>query len=135
MAEKGESSTSKNRLKSLNSETSTENDAQLEYLSYDLVDKLSKYAIEHLQGTMEEYNLLENMNLAIAQKYKEMGHVTEKVKCSLETYNAQMTSIRPHLEKIQEIHKRTCELEEIAYKLDSYVKLLELTFKNWRKDE
>lgn len=95
--------------------------------------KTSEYLKGELEGTIEDYKLLEQMNKVTLSKYAEMKNISTAVGNSLQDLNDRYKSLQPFLDQIDQIEDNVTSLEQAAYKLDAYSKRLEAKFKALEK--
>lgn len=92
--------------------------------------KTADYLHGELEGTIEDYKLLENMNRITINKYTEMKSTANEIAERLQTLNDKYKQLQPYLDQIDQIEESVNHLEQAAYKLDNYSKRLEARFKN-----
>jgi len=108
---------------------STIPDSELDRLAKDAFDKSGQYLTGVLEGTVDDYKLLEQMNDTTAQRYADIKQVATNVTKSLEDLNSKYENLRPYLDLVDDIDRSSKRLEEAAYAIDAYVKTLETKFK------
>ncbi|KAH9519779.1 biogenesis of lysosome- organelles complex 1 subunit 2 [Bulinus truncatus] len=95
--------------------------------------KTAEYLRGELDGTIEDYKLLEKMNQITMNKYSEMKQIALGVSGALKDLNDKYNSLQPYLEQIDQIEESVVALEQVAYNLDQYSKKLENKFKALEK--
>ena len=95
--------------------------------------KTAEYLHGELEGTIEDYKLLENMNRITINKYTEMKSTADSIAVNLQTLNDKYKQLQPFLDQIDQIEESVSTLEQAAYKLDNYSKRLEARFRNLEK--
>ena len=95
--------------------------------------KTAEYLHGELEGTIEDYKLLENMNRITINKYTEMKSTADSIVVNLQTLNDKYKQLQPFLDQIDQIEESVSTLEQAAYKLDNYSKRLEARFRNLEK--
>uniref|UniRef100_A0A2C9LNK1 Biogenesis of lysosome-related organelles complex 1 subunit 2 n=1 Tax=Biomphalaria glabrata TaxID=6526 RepID=A0A2C9LNK1_BIOGL len=91
--------------------------------------KTAEYLQGELDGTIEDYKLLESMNKITMNKYAEMKQIALSVSGALNELNNKYNQLQPYLEQIDQIEESVAALEQVAYNLDQYSKKLENKFK------
>uniref|UniRef100_A0A0B7A136 Biogenesis of lysosome-related organelles complex 1 subunit 2 n=1 Tax=Arion vulgaris TaxID=1028688 RepID=A0A0B7A136_9EUPU len=95
--------------------------------------KTAEYLRGELDGTVEDYKLLEKMNQLTMSKYSEMKHIALSISGALNDLSDKYKSLQPYLEQIDQIEESVTALEQAAYSLDQYSKRLENKFKALEK--
>uniref|UniRef100_A0A1I7YMI1 Biogenesis of lysosome-related organelles complex 1 subunit 2 n=1 Tax=Steinernema glaseri TaxID=37863 RepID=A0A1I7YMI1_9BILA len=103
---------------------------EMRRLSAEMHNKVSMYIQGQIEGTIDDYKLLEDMNKTSAQRYADMKQVTKRVSEKINELNKKAEDIRPYLEQIDEIDQATKRLEEATAVLDNYVLGLETRFRS-----
>ncbi|GFR78354.1 biogenesis of lysosome-related organelles complex 1 subunit 2 [Elysia marginata] len=98
-------------------------------LCRDTFQKTAEYLRGELDGTIEDYKLLEKMNTVTSSRYSEMKHIALSISGALKSLNEKYQSLQPYLEQIDQIEESVATLEQAAYSLDQYSKRLESKFK------
>ena len=104
--------------------------SELKRLADDMHEKVGVYLQGQIEGTIEEYKLLEEMNNVTSQRYSDMKQVAEGVADKLSLLNDKYEMLRPYLQQIDEIDENTRKLEDAATTLDIYVSSLENKLQN-----
>ncbi|XP_052781709.1 biogenesis of lysosome-related organelles complex 1 subunit 2-like [Mya arenaria] len=91
--------------------------------------KTSEYLKGELDGTIEDYKLLETMNKVTVSKYSEMKNTAGEIGGALQELNEKYENLLPFLEQIDHVEDSVNSLEQAAYRLDAYSKRLEAKFK------
>lgn len=102
---------------------------RLQSLSSDMFHKMTAYLHAEVQGTVEDYMLLEKMNHATLAKYDGMLRTAHHTGNALHSVNQKFVHLLPYLEQIEQIENTVLSLEQAAYKLDAYTKRLEEKFR------
>ncbi|GAB6028473.1 Bioproteinsis of lysosome- organelles complex 1 subunit 2 [Chamberlinius hualienensis] len=110
-----------------------EDTAHIRELSKDMFEKTAIYLQGELEGTLDDYKLLEEMNKVTLVKYTDMKEIAASVSKTLKELNVKYKTLQPYLEQIDQIEQSALKLEQAAYKLDKYSKRLELKFKELEK--
>lgn len=111
----------------------TDDDGKITQLTKLTFEKTSDYLEGELEGTLEDYKLLEEMNRITITKYSDMKQIAANVSKALKELNDKYKSLQPYLEQIDQIEESALKLEQAAYKLDAYSKRLEAKFKMLEK--
>ncbi|ESO98233.1 hypothetical protein LOTGIDRAFT_231346 [Lottia gigantea] len=102
-------------------------------LCQETFQKTAEYVQGELEGTIEDYRLLEKMNKVTVGKYSEMKNIATSIESALRDLNVKYRSLQPYLEQIDQIEDSVASLEQAAYSLDHYSKRLEAKFKALEK--
>ncbi|XP_045214540.2 biogenesis of lysosome-related organelles complex 1 subunit 2-like isoform X2 [Mercenaria mercenaria] len=95
--------------------------------------KTAEYLKGELEGTVEDYKLLETMNKVTVSKYSEMKNSAADIGTALQALNEKYRNLQPFLDQVDQIEDSVSSLEQAAYKLDAYSKRLEAKFKSLEK--
>lgn len=98
-----------------------------------MFEKISEYLKSELSGSLEDYELLEKLNELTKQKYQEMDNITKALTGRMDGINEKYTNLQPFLAMIDKVDTSVTNLEQAAYKLDTYSKELEARFKKLEK--
>ena len=101
----------------------------LHSLCADMFNKLSQYMNSEVATTLEDYKLLEKMNMVTMDKYDSMLEMAKSTGNNLHSLNQKLADLQPYLDMIEAIETKVIALEQAAYKLDAYSKHLEERFK------
>lgn len=102
-------------------------------LCQETMAKTAEYLRGELEGTAEEYKLLEQMNQVTINKYSEMKHIAMNISRAMVELDDKYRSLQPYLDQIDQIEESVSNLEQAAYRLDAYSKRLESKFKTLQK--
>ena len=82
-----------------------------------------------MQGTNDLLELLEKMNVRVAEEYKGFGDVASGLRVFVEQLKSKSGSFGEYVQQIDAIEKQVTEFEAVISMLDKYVALLELKVK------
>ncbi|XP_031478890.1 biogenesis of lysosome-related organelles complex 1 subunit 2 isoform X2 [Nymphaea colorata] len=91
----------------------------------DLFTNLSSMVKSELQGTGNLLQLLEKMNLKVAEEYQNFGDIASGLRVFVEQLKAKNGSFHEYVQQIDSIERQVTEFEAIISMLDNYVRLLE----------
>ncbi|XP_015951857.1 biogenesis of lysosome-related organelles complex 1 subunit 2 [Arachis duranensis] len=91
----------------------------------DLFSSISTMIKSELQGTNNQLELLEKMNVRVAEEYKGYGDLTSGLRVFVEQLKCKSGSFNEYVEQIDAIEKQVTEFEVVVSMLDKYVCLLE----------
>ncbi|XP_057459042.1 biogenesis of lysosome-related organelles complex 1 subunit 2 [Lotus japonicus] len=91
----------------------------------DLFTSISTMIKSELQGTNNHLELLEKMNLRVAEEYKGFGDLASGLRVFVEQLKCKSGSFNEYVEQIDAIEKQVTEFEAVVSMLDKYVALLE----------
>lgn len=77
------------------------------------------------QDTNNQLELLEKMNLKVAEEYKEFGDVASGLRVFVEQLKSKSGSFDEYVQQIDAIEQQVAEFEAVISMLDKYVSLLE----------
>lgn len=77
------------------------------------------------QGTNNTLELLEKMNLRVAEEYKGFGDVASGLRVFVEQLKAKSGSFDEYVQQIDAIEQQVTQFEAVISMLDKYVSLLE----------
>lgn len=93
-------------------------------------DKISDYISAELNASIKDYQFLNKLNRTTLEPFNDYISVAEKIAKNVDRINANQTLSKSDLiKRIDEIDQKVNQLEALAYKIDSYSKRLEDTFK------
>ncbi|KAF2312285.1 hypothetical protein P3X46_016284 [Hevea brasiliensis] len=78
-----------------------------------------------LQGTNNLMELVEKMNLKVAEEYKGFGDVASGLRVFVEQLKSKSGSFDQYVQQIDAIERQVTEFEAVISMLDKYVSLLE----------
>ncbi|XP_003389556.1 PREDICTED: biogenesis of lysosome-related organelles complex 1 subunit 2-like [Amphimedon queenslandica] len=119
-------------LAALAEEATKKNDEKKEKtreLTRDMFDKVADYVNGELAMTCEEYDLLLRLNQVTIAKYNDMTTIASGLADVSQRLNDKFVSLQQYCDQIDQVDTRVAELEQTAYRLDSYAKQLEARFK------
>ncbi|MED6125922.1 hypothetical protein PIB30_073259 [Stylosanthes scabra] len=91
----------------------------------DLFSSIGTMIKSELQGTNNQLELLEKMNLRVAEEYKGYGDLASGLRVFVEQLKCKSGSFNEYVEQIDAIEKQVTEFEVVVSMLDKYVCLLE----------
>ncbi|KAK9272804.1 hypothetical protein L1049_003182 [Liquidambar formosana] len=91
----------------------------------DLFTSVSTMIKGDLQGTNNLLELLEKMNLRVAEEYKGFGDVASGLRVFVEQLKSKSGSFDDYVQQIDAIEQQVTEFEAVISMLDKYVSLLE----------
>ncbi|PVD39166.1 hypothetical protein C0Q70_01794 [Pomacea canaliculata] len=124
MAEKAEQTLPKSPDVEESEEAKEPPPADVVELCHETFQKTAEYLRGELEGTIEDYKLLEKMNKVTICKYSEMKHIALSIGSALHDLNEKYKSLQPYLDQIDAIEESVAALEQAAYSLDQYSKRL-----------
>ena len=103
----------------------------LENLSKDMIKSTGDYINGEIDVCIADYKLLEQMNKAVTEKYKNLTKYSSSISSEMDKLNEAYAALMPMLTQIDQVEKCIGDLEESANKLDVYSKKLEAKFKQF----
>ncbi|KAF8399237.1 hypothetical protein HHK36_015102 [Tetracentron sinense] len=91
----------------------------------DLFTSVSSMIKGELQGTNNLLELLEDMNLKVAEEYKGFGDLASGLRVFVEQLKAKSGSFDEYVQQIDAIEQQVTEFEAVISMLDKNVSLLE----------
>lgn len=91
----------------------------------DLFTSISTMIKGDLQGTNNLLELLEKMNIRVAEEYKGFGDVASGLRVFVEQLKSKSSSFDEYVQQIDAIEQQVTEFEAVISMLDKYVSLLE----------
>ncbi|RDX65270.1 Biogenesis of lysosome-related organelles complex 1 subunit 2, partial [Mucuna pruriens] len=91
----------------------------------DLFSSISTMIKSELQGTNNHLELLEKMNVRVAEEYKGFGDLASGLRVFVEQLKCRSGSFNEYVEQVDNIEKQVTEFEAVVSMLDKYVALLE----------
>ncbi|KAG9448599.1 hypothetical protein H6P81_008564 [Aristolochia fimbriata] len=91
----------------------------------DLFAKMSVMVKGELQGANNQLELLEKMNLRVAEEYNSFGDVASGLRVFVEQLKEKNSSFEGYIQQIDTIDQQVTEFEAVVSMLDKYVSLLE----------
>ncbi|KAJ7971139.1 biogenesis of lysosome-related organelles complex 1 subunit 2-like [Quillaja saponaria] len=102
-----------------------ENHDELAESLNDLFASISAMVKSELQGTNNQLELLEKMNVRVAEEYKGFGDVASGLRVFVEQLKSKSGNFDGYIQQIDEIEQQVTEFEAVISVLDKYVSLLE----------
>ena len=90
-----------------------------------LLGKMAAYVEGEAEISVEDYRLLETMNLAAAERYSGMAESSAGLVAFAERLQSKCDAMLPQLAQIDVLEQQVAELEGAVEQLDSYTKRLE----------
>ena len=109
----------------------TASNATLEQLSKEMIKSTGDYITGEIDMCVADYKLLEQMNKAVTEKYKNLSKYSGSISDQMDKLNEAYANLMPMLTQIDEVEKCVGHLEQSAAKLDAYSKRLELKYKQF----
>ncbi|KAF5735638.1 biogenesis of lysosome-related organelles complex 1 subunit 2 isoform X1 [Tripterygium wilfordii] len=91
----------------------------------DLFTSASAMVKSEVQGTSDLMELLEKMNLRVAEEYKGFGDVASGLKVFVEQLKSKSGNFDEYVQQIDTIEQQVTEFEAVISMLDKYVSQLE----------
>ncbi|KNA20472.1 hypothetical protein SOVF_051830 [Spinacia oleracea] len=91
----------------------------------DLFNGVSTMIKSELQGTNNILELLEKMNLKVAEEYNSYGDVASGLRVFVEQLKHKSGSFEGYIQQIDAIDQQVTEFEAVISMLDKYVSMLE----------
>ncbi|KAK9924820.1 hypothetical protein M0R45_033168 [Rubus argutus] len=91
----------------------------------DLFTSVSTMIKSELQGSTNHMDLLEKMNLRVAEEYKGFGDVASGLSVFVEQLKSKSGSFDEYVKQIDVIDQQVTEFEAVVSVLDRYVAMLE----------
>ncbi|XP_038995036.1 biogenesis of lysosome-related organelles complex 1 subunit 2-like [Hibiscus syriacus] len=91
----------------------------------DLFTSLTSMVESELQGTNNILELLEKMNVRVAEEYKGFGDVASGLRVFVERLKNKSGNFDEYVQQIDAIEQQVTEFEAVVSVLDRYVSLLE----------
>ncbi|CAA2960262.1 biogenesis of lysosome-related organelles complex 1 subunit 2 [Olea europaea var. sylvestris] len=91
----------------------------------DLFTSVSTMIKGELQGTNNILELLEKMNVRVAEEYKGFGDVASGLRVFVEQLKSKSNSFDEYVQQIDAIERQVTEFEAVISMLDKHVSLLE----------
>ena len=93
-----------------------------------LLEKLAAYVKGEAEISVEDYRLLQAMNIASAERYSSMAESSAGLVAYAERLQAKCDAMLPQLSQIGVLEAQVGELEGAVEQLDSYTRRLESKF-------
>ncbi|KAI3462846.1 hypothetical protein Pfo_019509 [Paulownia fortunei] len=91
----------------------------------DLFTSVSSMIKGELQGTNNVLELLEKMNVRVAEEYKGFGDVASGLRIFVEQLKSKSSTFDDYVQQLDAIEQHVMEFEAVISMLDKYVSLLE----------
>ncbi|KAI4346748.1 hypothetical protein L6164_007618 [Bauhinia variegata] len=105
--------------------TQQQNCDELAHSLNDFFTSFSTMVKLELQGTNNQLDLLEKMNLRVEDEYKGFGDSASKLRVFVEQLKSKSNNFAEYVEQIAAIEQQVTEFEAVVSMLDKYVSLLE----------
>eukprot|EP00823_Brevimastigomonas_motovehiculus_P003825 TRINITY_DN2397_c0_g1_i1.p1 TRINITY_DN2397_c0_g1~~TRINITY_DN2397_c0_g1_i1.p1 ORF type:complete len:234 (+),score=75.61 TRINITY_DN2397_c0_g1_i1:79-702(+) len=109
--------------------TQTQTPITLEQQVRDMFAKLTQYMKGEIDVSMEDYRLLEQLNLIAGNKYKDMADKAEEFVVVVDSIAAKYNALKPFLSQIDDLDTKTGHLEQVVKQLDTYTEQLDGQFR------
>ena len=129
-SEQSVNSADNNKLSdSQKSVTKSEEDDQLNNLSYEMLKSTGDYIRSEVDIVIADYKTLEKMNQIVSQKYNNLSEISTNINGEMSKLNDTYETLMPMLAQIDELEKCISRLEKSATKLDDYSKRLDTRYR------
>ncbi|KAK4253191.1 hypothetical protein QN277_010786 [Acacia crassicarpa] len=91
----------------------------------DLFSSISTMVKSELQGTNNHLELLEKMNMRVAEEYTGFGDLASGLRVYVEQLKSKSGNFDEYVQQIDTIEQQVTEFEAVVSMLDKYVSLLE----------
>ncbi|KAF3457084.1 hypothetical protein FNV43_RR01741 [Rhamnella rubrinervis] len=91
----------------------------------DLFSAVSTMIKSELQGTNNQLELLEKMNLRVAEEYKGFGDVASGLRVFVEQLKSKNGNFDEYVQQMDVVEQQVTEFEAVISVLDRYVSMLE----------
>ncbi|PIN06370.1 hypothetical protein CDL12_21092 [Handroanthus impetiginosus] len=91
----------------------------------DLFTSVSAMIKGELQGTNNTLELLEKMNVRVAEEYKGFGDVASGLRVFVEQLKSKSNTFDDYIQQLDAIEQQVTEFEAVISMLDRYVSMLE----------
>ncbi|KAI9072035.1 hypothetical protein K1719_029929 [Acacia pycnantha] len=91
----------------------------------DLFSSISTMVKSELQGTNNHLELLEKMNMRVAEEYTGFGDLASGLSVYVEQLKSKSGNFDEYVQQIDAIEQQVTEFEAVVSMLDKYVSLLE----------
>ena len=93
-----------------------------------MLSKLAAYVQGEAELSLEDYRLLEGMNVAAAERYSGMAEYATGLVALAERLQTKAEALEPQLSEIDALEGSVAELEGAVQQLDNYSRRLEARF-------
>uniref|UniRef100_A0A2N9G8H2 Biogenesis of lysosome-related organelles complex 1 subunit 2 n=1 Tax=Fagus sylvatica TaxID=28930 RepID=A0A2N9G8H2_FAGSY len=91
----------------------------------DLFTSVSTMIKSQLQGTNNQLEMLEKMNVRVGEEYKGLGDVASGLRVFVEQLKSKSSNFDQYVQQIDAIEHQVTEFEAVISMLDNYVSQLE----------